>query len=159
MLLSSVFDPSRIREGFFSNSVETKFRADLTSGEERRADISHIFSIASLRNFKKTGISKVQRLGRQSSKTIAEANQLVSEGIQKDSTLSIAQVVRNLDFSNSYCTIQLKIKPYKFNKCQELIETHKNPGLSFCSRTSDSNIIPKNSRTRRGSCQGNILII
>ena len=43
--------------------------------------------------------AKVQRLGRMTSKTTAEANQIVSKVIHDDPTLTIRRVARTLHFS------------------------------------------------------------
>lgn len=117
------------------------------SGREKTKYQPHLF-IRVVENFQRNNnISPVQHNGRKISRITPEAKQLVKGEIQQHPTDSIRQIARRLDFgvftTHQILTKHLKMKPYKYHKCQELNETHKNQRLTFCSWVSDSNIDPQ----------------
>ena len=115
-------------------------------GREKNKYQPHLF-LRVVESFKRNGISKKKSKGPKISKATPEAQQLVTEVIQQHPTNSIRQIAKRLDFTTStthkILRKQLKMKPYKFHKCQELSEDHKSQRLNFCSWMIDSNIEPQ----------------
>ena len=78
---------------------------------------------------KSCGIAPALYPGSQISIATPQAKQLISQEIQNLAS-SICQIARNLDFF--LLRKELKVKPFKFHRCQELSEDHKQQCLVFC---------------------------
>ena len=79
--------------------------------------------------FNSRGIAPALYPGNKISKATPQTKQLISQEIQENPTSLIRQIARKLDFSNAttrrILRKELKVKPFKFHRCQELSEDHK----------------------------------
>ncbi len=98
-----------------------------------------------LEAFKRNGIANTLRTGRPKLHPTAQA--LIQQEMDQHPQTSIRREARKLDFS--YYTTQktmkhdLKLKPYKLHRCQELTENHKFQRLNFCHWISQTNMDPQ----------------
>ena len=107
----------------------------------RRADFTHIFS-----HFRETGaVQRKQGSGKKAQNP--EAKALIKFEFERRPEDSLRNVARKLDFSKTYvhkiAKNELKLKPYKFHKSQELTENHKKQRNEFCEWVVTSKIDPQ----------------
>jgi hypothetical protein len=100
-----------------------------------------------LEQFKISGVKTPIRPGKPASKRTPEAKTLVTETILEDPQTSLRRIARKLDFTlgTTYRILRedIKMKPYKFQRSQELTEDHIKQRLDFCCRINSSDIDPQ----------------
>lgn len=114
-------------------------------GRNKKPYYPHLF-MRIVNEFKNKGIAKSKRSGCPPSRKSPEAQQLIQREVDENPMKSIRQIAKKLDFgkttTNEILRDQLKLKPYKLHRCQELSEDHKNQRSVFCNWILDNNIDP-----------------
>ena len=129
-------------------SLRRKFLLEYgIKGRRAQCYQSHLFTRV-VENFKEKGIGKGKKSGRPISKRTPEAKLLVVNELKENPMQSVRKIARKLNFetSTTYNIIkhELKFKPYKLHRCQQLTEDHKSQRVGFCQWFSENNIDAQN---------------